>query len=347
MVAGHGAIDDTGTRVVVPGPGDPTRIWLNDGAGRFTDASERLPRRARDAYTFVAAPTDLDGDGWPDLYLANDYPVWETCLLAWGGPDGFVLDEGAVGLDVYAAGMGLALGDVNEDGVDDLLVPAWDRVVYLGSRPALGRWIDATAAAGFDLPRAAERRVGWGAEWADLDLDGDLDALVAFGHLDVGPEQTPGGLEAANAWVQADEVFEQRAVGDFARVEGWGLAHDGVSRGFLVVDLDRDGIPDVVRRDLDGPVTIHRGRGGRGLTVAVAPPTRAIGASVTLDVDGRRALRTVRAGGTSLASGGPPEVGFGLGDAETGRLEVVFPDGARVALEQVGPGFVTVRAPGD
>jgi hypothetical protein len=284
-----------------------------------------------DAYTFVVTFAALDGDPSPDLLMSNDYPVWESGLAAVAGDAGYAVDA-SLGLDVHAAGMGLGAGDWNDDGVEDFLVPVWDRLEARASTG--GMWVDATDPLGFVLPPRDETWVGWGAELADLDVDGDLDAIVAFGHLDVASSLTAGGAESANAidqpgliWWNEDGTFVERTAQT-------GLDWRGASRGFVVADLNEDGFPDIARRDLDGPITIHRSRcdSSAWLAVELEPPHAAVGAVVELTALGRGQRRTVRAGGTSLASGVAPAVLFGLGQtASIDALEVVWPDGTRTS----------------
>jgi len=336
LVAGHGPIDDSGDQIVIPGPGDPSRLWLNDGSGTFTDGSARIPNRMHDAYTFVVTFAALDDDPVPDLLMSNDYPVWESGLAAIGGPAEFAVDAG-LGLNVRAAGMGLAAGDWNDDGVEDFLVPVWDRLEARAS--TAGVWVDATEALGFTLPPRTETWVGWGAELADLDLDGDLDAVVAFGHLDVASSLTAGGVESANALDQPGLVYLNEDGTFVERTAQIGLDWRGTSRGFVVTDLDGNGFPDIARRDLDGPITIHLARCDASSWIAVefADPVAAVGAVVDLTTNGRVQRRTVHAGGTSLASATAPRLLFGSSGAHPiDSIEVAWPDGASTSATVPG-----------
>lgn len=342
-IAGHGEVEG-GDQIVIPGPSDGTRLWRNDGTGTFVDASDALSNEVRDGYAYVVGWTELNGDGLPDWIVANDYPLYRPTLAA-RQDDTFVVAEG-LGLVQRAAGMGLAIEDVNGDQVDDYLIPVWDRVLLLRSSPG-GVWVDAAASAGLVPPPRAEAWVGWGAEWADLDLDGDLDAVVAFGHLDVLAPLTAGGGSSANAELQRFAVY--RNDGErFAEVAPeLDLDQTGVWRGFAVADLDRNGAPDLVRRDLDGDVWVDWAAepSAGWVRVIVDPPAQAVGATVTIGlapsaqpVHGGAPLtaaspelvlrRVIHAGGTSLASSGPPEALFGLGAATAPEwIEVRWPNG--------------------
>lgn len=346
VIAGHKQVSAVGEHVGVTEPADPTRLLLNDGLGHFTDATERLPQPAQDAYTFVASLSDLDGDGLPDLVLANDHPQYVPGLAVLNRPGAFELAP-QLGLDLPAAGMGLAAADVNGDEIDDFLIPVWDQLYFLRSTGPF--WVDATNASGFTLPpRGQATWLGWGAEWGDLDSDGDLDAVVVFGHLDTVAPKLPQGGSADNALRQLDEVYRQEDGGIFRRVgRALDMAESGVSRGLVVADLDGDGWLDVARRDLDGPTVVHRSRCGQASWLVVEPndPVRAVGAKVIVSAGGQRQTRTIRAGGTGLGSGGPPSAHFGLGGAEhVDQLEVRWTDGTISVLGGFEPRRV-VRVP--
>jgi enediyne biosynthesis protein E4 len=344
-IAGHGEVEG-GEQVIIPGPSDGTRLWVNDGAGGFTDRPDLLTDDVRDGYAYVVGWTELDGDPLPDWIVANDYPVFLPTAGAVQGPDGFAVATG-LGLVQRAAGMGLAMDDVSGDGVDDFLIPVWDRLLYLRSA-AGGVWTESALAAGLQVPERAEPWIGWGAEWADLDLDGDLDGVVAFGHLDTLAPLTAGGASAENAELQRLAVYWNGGAGFTEDAAAVGLDDLGVWRGFVVADLDRDGTPDLVRRDLRGDIVIDLAPASdRGwLRVIPEPPSRAPGAVVTIGIGEQVQRRVVHAGGTSLASGGPPEVWFGLGEAqEVDWIEVHWPDGAVERVGATATGEVRVRRP--
>jgi len=340
-IAGHGPVEG-GEQVLIPGPADPTRLLLNDGKGGFTDATDRIPPRMQDAYTFVVTFSDLDGDGAPDLYQGNDFPIFEEGLAAVQRGDRFALAP-ELGLQLHAAGMGMGVADVDADGGDDFLIPVWNRVVYLRSRD--GIWVNHAQAAG--MAPAADRDepyVGWGADWGDLDNDGQLDAVVVFGHLDPVSAVSPSGTTTDNALRQRDAVFARQGAGQYEETSAlWGLEEDGAGRGVVVADLNGDGGLDVVRRDLNGPTVVHLSDYGpaQWLVVRPRPMVRAVGAKVAVHHDGAVQIRTIRAGGTGLACSGPPEAHFGLGATDTvDRVVITWPDGTLTERTQVSSGQV-------
>jgi hypothetical protein len=346
FVSGHGFVIE-GQPIKTFEPGNPSYLFLNDGAGHFTDGSGLLPQAFHDTYTFVGTWVDLNRDGWPDLYGINDLGnKFAPCMFLWNqGPKGFVADESA-GLDVDVAGMGVGVGDLNGDAADDFLISAWGRVKLLYSSPA-GVWIDFAQATGV-LPAvdAANQEVGWATELADMDNDGDLDAPMVFGFLSTE--------FIYNERSQPDALWLQQADGTFVdEAPAWGVADLSAGRGLVVADLNRDGWLDLVKPDVAGPSLIHLSRCGEEawLQVTLRDPTVpngfAIGARVEVEAEGRLHYRHVMAGSTSYGSGGPPEIHFGFGSLDqVDRVRVIWPDGE---VGEAGPvatrQFLTLTRP--
>jgi len=338
LIAGHGIPEVEGDQVVIDAPGSPTRLLVGtDTPFHFTDRTDELPADFLDAYSFVVAPVHLAGDDRVDLYTANDYPNWLPQQAAVAEGEGWVGADPSLGLSANGAGMGLGIGDINDDGVDDLLLPIWNRIIMLTSLPGVG-WVDTAPRDGLVLPPRPGPWVGWGGELADLDNDGELDVLVAFGHLDTLAERTVGGGSAANIDDQPMVAWLRRGDG-FERVQA-GLPVDGAHRGFALADLDGDGSLDVAAPRLDGGIDLLRGAcpAHAWLTVAAEQPgpnRQAIGARLTVRTATHTVRRTLRAGGTSLLSSAPPVAHLGLGDAQTADVEITWPDGEVTLFEDL------------
>ncbi len=295
---------------------------LGNGDGTFVDASDQLSEDVQHLRVMAAGWHEVDGDPWPELYVTTDLPeVLEGNRLLDNGPGGLVQLLGT-GLEADLASMGLAAGDLNDDGVPDFVVPGVAELAVLQSSASPGLWVDYAQSLGVVPDRGSGQEVGWGGELVDLDNDGLLDLPMGYGTIpysSIGP--------------QPDEIYRNLG-GSFERVgAAWGFDDETSTRGFVVADLDRDGWLDIVKRDIGGPVTVFRSRCGASHWLQVklrgpAPNVFAVGARVEIDVGGRTLWRGVYAGSTSYNSGGPPEVHFGLGEADrVDALRVVWPTG--------------------
>lgn len=329
FVAGYGELGN-------PLPdGDPSSIYRNNGDGTFTDFSSRLPSDHQKAHTFIGNWTDIDGDRIPELYLVNDFGwYYPNPVLRYDGAN-FVEDHTVDGLDVSMESMGLGIGDLNDDEIQDFIVAAWNRISLLLSDGTSTAWWDHAASAGIGTDDTTDRNVAWGTELNDLDNDGDLDAFVAFGFLKVSkdnPKEQPDALfvnDGSNAFTQ--------------EAEAWGVADTTRSRGFVVADINNDGWLDMLKRDLRGPTLIDIARCGddHWLRVGLSMPGMnrfGIGAKVRITKSsGQKSwVRWVQAGGTSYTSSKYPEVHFGLGTVDLVDIDVFWPDGMVDHFDNVG-----------
>jgi hypothetical protein len=323
---------------------DPNLLYRNDGNGAFTLDSDAFDDRAGRGFSYMAGFVDADTDGDLDVYVVNDkgFDSHPNALLLNDGEGRFAFDEGASYLDYAMDGMGLGVGDLDDDLVPDLVVPGRG-YFRLGVSVGDGTWAESSAALGVTYTDEGGRVLGWGTEIADLDNDGDLDILAAFGVDDLTP-----GTGADDPLVEAAPIEEPDTLylrGDDGRfVESsaaWGLATPAASRGVVLADWNGDGALDYLRRQVYGAsrVFLSNCNGNHWLRVRLrqdGPNPDAIGARVVAYVGEARHTRWIGAGSTSLASSGPPEAHLGLGDADAAdELLVTWPDGHRQWLADV------------
>ncbi|MFG0317253.1 MAG: CRTAC1 family protein [Planctomycetota bacterium JB042] len=313
------------------------RYYENDGSGRFTDAgAARGFLDVPPAYALAVVWLDADDDGDPDLYVAND-----TTPNHLFRNDGARFTECATpaGLAYNAdgaaqAGMGVACGDADGDGRDDLFVTnfAFDlNTLYRNAGD--GVW-DAGAARGA-LKAESYLPMGWGAAFADLDHDADDDLVVVNGHLYPAVDASDS-LRDVTPYRQRRQLFRNDGGGAFVEVgeqAGADFREPRCGRGLAVGDLDDDGDVDLVATNLDDRPTILRNdrAPGRWLRVTLRQPTgnrHALGAKVTVTAGGRARRREVRGGGSYL-SHSDLRLHFGLGDADRADVSVLWPDGSR------------------
>jgi len=352
FVAHYGNWSEAWLEAVPMAPIEPAMdaLWINDGSGGFDNGDDRFATFSPiDAFTFMGGFWDVDQDGDGDLLTVNDYRF----EYDWAQPIRLLINEGgmfvdppeSVGLNLEVEGMGLGVGEINGDGLLDFVVQAWSTHLMLSDGG--GGYFESAAARG--ISASSTQQVGWGVELADLDNDGRLDLSVAYGLLPPDevtmgpmPEIVLGDLLNMNRVEQPDALFIQDSSGNFSDVaEDWGVDHAGISRGFVLADLNRDGFLDRVGRDLWGPAQMFLSRcdDSAWLLVSLKQPGHnpfAIGAQVVASVGEQRWTRWVHAGSTNLSSGGPSEVHIGLGGTDRlDRLEVRWPDGEFSVLEDV------------
>jgi ASPIC and UnbV/FG-GAP-like repeat len=302
---------------------------------------------ARLDHSLGAVFSDFDGDGRLDLYVANDGDpnrLYEN--VRWPGGKkadpaglGFRFEERAANAGVADsnAGMGVAAADFSGDGRTDLFVSnsrGQGHAVYTGLTPAASGSVFGDVRGKF---AAAFGRTftGWGASWIDVDLDGDLDLVLANGAIPVTsltrnaqPIQVLENLGAApgSALAFSDET---------ALVGGSSLPR-GVGRGLVAADFDNDGRMDIAVNTIGGRLQLLRTTGAVGHWLEVRLGAFAPGARVTAVLpDGRRLEHEVQAGSGYLSSQ-DPRVHFGLGDATSvSELVVRYPSGRTVVRHEV------------
>ena len=302
-------------------------LWLQD-QNALVDVSSRLPQElALSSFSHVSTLIDIDGDLDMDLYLTNDTKdeipfAINNLLFTNDGKGQFEHDEhNSHGLHIHIAGMGLGVGDLNNDSRPDLLMTGTADAYLMMS--SAGAWYEAAQSLGLVFHDNPDRVEGWGVEFADFDNDGDLDAPMMFGALYL----------ADNMRHMPDAFFENQE-GTFQQIaEPLGLADDGMGRGQLSVDLNGDGWLDLLKRELGGTLIYYRARCGENSWTQISLQQNgmnreAIGAVVEVTANNMTQRRWVLGAGTSLASNGPSVQHFGLGAAETIELiRVQWPDG--------------------
>lgn len=321
-------------------PGDPKEVWEQTEDG-WVDHGGALGAALAGGYAYGGGLLDIDGDGLLDLYYANDFgPQQYPSQLGLGdGAFGFAEVESQLNLSIYAMGSGV--GDVNNDGLPDLLISDWSALHLMLSDG--GDWYDAAIARGLYPNIERDQAMAWAGVFADVDNDGDLDAIVPYGHSPT--TELVDGVSVLTGLPDPDEqpdgLYLQQHDGSFVdEGEAWGAAQTGWTRGTVAVDLNRDGAIDIVKRDINGGTTLLLGRPDGDHWIEVAPRRQGVvvGAIVDVEAGGRRWRRWVLAGQDGAFSCGPPEVHVGLGAVDQiDRVRITWPGGDTTTVEDVEP----------
>jgi hypothetical protein len=303
------------------------RLYRNDG-GRFTDVSREYGVRA-DGRGMGVAAGDVDGDGYTDLYVANDRTMNFLYLNRGGRRFEEVGTESGVAhseVGMAEGGMGVVIADLSGRGGAEVFFTNFQKEPNRYFVPAAGGfWQDETMASGLGFPSL--EKVGWGIAALDVEGDGLLDLAVANGHVFENAEEFLPG----SSYAMADDLFRNRGNGSFDRLEFPGPPLS--SRGLAAGDLDGDGDPDLVIAACGDRLRVWRNEAGepeRFLVVELRgkpPNTDAFGSTVTASASDRTLRRQLHGGG-SYASHSDQKIVLGLGDhGRAERVEVRWPDG--------------------
>lgn len=336
-------------------PGAPDAYFLNDGKGAFHAwTAEAGFALEKPLCSYGCVWSDVNDDGWIDLLVAND--LQPANLFVNQGEGRFVDEALERGFAFNAEGkptsaMGLLVEDVDDDGDYDVLRTNFDlEPNCLHINDGSGHFEDKAAAHGLAEPSLD--KLGWDGAFFDAEHDGDLDLLIANGH--VYPQSAEIGL---HAWLQPTQLYEalpHRRFGivwkDATADTGPGLASPHSARGVAVADPDHDGDHDVLIIDLDGPPRFLRNDSPKlghwlGLELVGKYGNRdAYGAKVAIQAGEKTWTREVRAT-SGLYSSRDPRVLVGLGDASRVDSVVIRWPGGNLQVEEHVPidGYYLIR----
>jgi hypothetical protein len=328
--------------------GAPDLFFENVGNGHFREATAAFGFALdKPLCSYGVMFSDIDRDGWQDVLVAND---GQPSNLFHNDGHGHFREEGmARGFALNAAGkatgsMGLFADDVDGDGDFDVLRTNFDfEANSLLVNDGKGNFKDMAESVGLAVPSID--KLGWDGGFFDADLDGDLDLLVANGH--VYPQSS--GIKMG-AWMQPTQLFES-ARGEHGLVRftdassraGSGLAGKHSARGIALADADNDGDVDALVVDIAEQPRLLENRSTRKghwlevRTVGTRSNRDGYGARITVTAGGRKLVRESRTA-SGLYSANDPRIHFGLGPVEIiDSIEVVWPSGAVSVIPRPAP----------
>ncbi len=315
--------------------GTRSRLYHNLGGGRFEDVAERAGVGDPTSKSLGVTVLDYNGDGWPDLFVANDT---QPNKLYRNLRNGTFREEGmtagvAYGEDGVARGaMGADAADYDRSGRPHLLVGNFsNQMLGLYHNEGTGLFVDEAPSSA--VGRASLLSLAFGVFFFDYDLDGHPDIFAANGHI----EDEIGRVQPKVSYREAPLLFRNLGNHKFENVTGeMGTAFNRpiVARGAAYADYDHDGDLDVLISTNNGPAILYRNDGGNRnhwlcvKLVGSKSNRDGIGAVVRVTSASGKQWNMVRSG-SSYCSQSDLALTFGLGKDTSASLEIEWPSGTK------------------
>lgn len=335
-------------------PGCVAKLFRNRGAGKnptetpggvplFEDVTVTSGLAAASGRGLGTLCADFNGDGWPDIFIADDS---QPNRLFLNGQNGHFTESAALrgvalnAMGQTAANMGVAVGDVDGDGLFDLFVTHLAEETHsLWKQGPRGLFQDRQAGAG--LSAQGWRGTGFGTVFGDFNQDGSPDLVFVNGLVKRGKETAPLVPGTSPFWAtyaQRNQIFANDGTGKFRDISEFNPDFCGqaaVGRGLAMGDIDNDGALDLLVTSTGGPAQLFRNvapQRGHWLSIRALLPAQggrdACGAEITVQAGGRRWWQLAHPSFSYLSSN-DPRVHFGLGKVATvDSIQVLWPDGS-------------------
>ena len=329
------------------------RLFHNLGNGKFVDVTEESGIGVSPGPGLGVVSADFNDDGWMDIFVAND----GSANYLWLNQKNGTFKEAGLASGVAYNGegapqgsMGIALGDISNRGVEDLLVTNLTKEgSALYRRDGKGTFYEATSE--FGLWEPTFPYTGFGTQWFDYDNDGFLDLFITNGAV----TRVESLSSSRFPYSQTNQLFHNengKRFRETSHLAGPAFRLSGVGRGAAFGDINNDGNIDVVVTNNNGPVRVllnenKKLNANHWVQIRLEQPRRnvyALGARVEVLQKTRKLLRRVRTDSSYLSSS-DVRVHFGLGDDPKIDLVVVhWPDGFAESWDNVAADtIITLR----
>jgi enediyne biosynthesis protein E4 len=330
--------------------GTSVRLWHNLGAGKFEDATQKAGLGDPTSKSLGIAFLDYNGDGWPDIVIANDTQPNKLYL---NKKDGTFEERGvAAGIGfsedgIARAGMGTDAADYDRSGHASILISNFaNQMVSLYHNEGNSLFVDEAPQS--EVGRATLVTLGFGCFFFDYDNDGWQDIFVADGHIEDQIER----VQKRVSYAEPSHLFRNLGGGKFTEVTarmGNAFAAPRVARAAAYGDIDNDGFLDIVLTTNAGPAYLFHNEGGSNLSLRVKlvgtkSNRDGIGAVVRVTSGGDKQWKMLRSGSSYLAQS-ELLLTFGLGaQSKADSVEIQWPSGQVDKLSNIAAGqTVTVQ----
>jgi enediyne biosynthesis protein E4 len=327
-------------------PPERKLLFHNNGDGTFTEVAKEAGVDDPVGRGLSAAWYDFDGDGWPDLFVAND--LWGSKLYLNLRNGKFKDITREAGLTEYRGTMGNAIGDWDHHGDPDIFITHWmyeenalyENLRYMrGGAERGGPLVFGDIADTVGLGQVSRSYIGWGTSFFDYDNDGNLDLLVVNGSM------FPDDRDPKHLVPMKNFLFRQKSAQDgfedVSSMSGAAFQEAHVGRGAAFADYNNDGHMDVFIVNQEGRPMLLRNNGGNKnnwikVRVKCTKSNRTgLGSKVEIEAGGIAQAQEI-GGQTSYLSQNFQEAHFGLNrEKEVAHLKVTFPSGIVHVMDHV------------
>jgi hypothetical protein len=324
--------------------GTSVRLWHNQGAGKFEDVTQKAGLGDPTSKSLGIAVLDYNGDGWPDIVIANDTQPNKLYL---NKKDGTFEERGvAAGIGfsedgIARAGMGADAADYDRSGHASIIISNFaNQMVSLYHNEGNSLFVDEAPQS--EVGRATLVTLGFGCFFFDYDNDGWQDIFVADGHIEDQIER----VQKRVSYAEPAHLFRNLGSGKFTEVTaqmGSAFAAPRVARAAAYADIDNDGFLDILLTTNGGRAYLFHNEGGSNSSLRVKllgtkSNRDGIGAVVRVAAGSDKQWQMLRSGSSYLAQS-ELVLTFGLGaQSKAETVEIQWPSGQVDKLANVNAG---------